>query len=253
MARKEKKQQEGAPLWVVTYGDMMSLLLCFFVILVAMSEIKKESKFREVMESIREAFGYVGGLGTVPSEAAPEMSLLKRLEQITIPRKVKNLADNDEEGIEGKLFRVEKVREGIKIRVGGAVAFGRFSPELKEEAFEPLAKLADNLKGKNNKIEIRGHATLEPLPAGSPYGDPWDLSYERAKAVGRKLIELGLRERRFKYVACGATEPVKSQAYDQDRLGQNRRVEIIVTESLVSDYEGSLMSFEEASPNGRRH
>ena len=53
--KKQAKTAGGAPAWMVTYGDMMTLLLCFFVIIVAMSEIKKEEKFRQVLESIRQA------------------------------------------------------------------------------------------------------------------------------------------------------------------------------------------------------
>ncbi len=63
MARK-KDNPQGAPDWMVTYGDMMTLLLCFFVILVSMSELRQETRFKKVMESIRQAFGYKGGIGT---------------------------------------------------------------------------------------------------------------------------------------------------------------------------------------------
>ena len=56
MARKKKQAPAGAPQWMVTYGDMMTLLLCFFVIIVSMSEIKKDERFQEVIESIRSAF-----------------------------------------------------------------------------------------------------------------------------------------------------------------------------------------------------
>ncbi len=54
MARK-RKAEDGAPAWVVTYGDMMSLLLTFFIILVSMSELKADHKFQRVMESLRQA------------------------------------------------------------------------------------------------------------------------------------------------------------------------------------------------------
>ncbi len=57
MARKPKKPEDGAPAWVVTYGDMMSLLLTFFIILVSMSELKQDHKFQRVMKSVRQAFG----------------------------------------------------------------------------------------------------------------------------------------------------------------------------------------------------
>ena len=63
MAVKKKPAAEsaGAPLWMVTYGDMVTLLLTFFVMLLAMSEVKKDDRFIDFMQAIREAFGYVGG------------------------------------------------------------------------------------------------------------------------------------------------------------------------------------------------
>lgn len=230
----------------MTYGDMMSLLLAFFVIIVAMSEIKEEEKFLEVMQSIRTAFGYVGGMGTVPTNNPPEVSMLKRLENIVIPQRIKEVSESDEKGIEGKRFRVTEVHDGVEIQIGGSLAFDRFQAELKPEAVEKLALLAEQLKGTNNKIEIRGHATLELLPPDSPFKDQRHLSYARAEAIGVILAEMGLRDRRFTYVAVGTSEPMKSQAYDEDRLAKNRRVEIIVKESLVSDYEGEPISFEES-------
>jgi len=72
MPRKKKEQdEEGAPAWMVTYGDMMTLLLCFFVIIVALSEIKEDERYRAVVESLQEAFGYRGGVGTAPTETPP--------------------------------------------------------------------------------------------------------------------------------------------------------------------------------------
>ena len=74
--RKEPKAAEGAPLWMVTYGDMVTLLLAFFVMLLAMSEVKKDSRFVDFMQAIKEAFGYVSGVNQTP------------LEEVEIPRNV---------------------------------------------------------------------------------------------------------------------------------------------------------------------
>ena len=58
MARSKKPEAPaGAPAWIVTYGDAMTLLLCFFVIIVSMSEIKENQKFHQVVESLKMTFG----------------------------------------------------------------------------------------------------------------------------------------------------------------------------------------------------
>ena len=98
--RKQQKVESGAPRWVVTYGDMMSLLLCFFVMLVAMSEIKEEDKFKDVVQSMQEAFGFVGGMGRVPTLDPPTVSLLQKLENIVVPREVNKIGDSHQEGVE---------------------------------------------------------------------------------------------------------------------------------------------------------
>ena len=57
MAKRKKAEGGDIPEWVVTYGDLMSLLLCFFILIAAFSEIKKEREYQEVVRSIQEAFG----------------------------------------------------------------------------------------------------------------------------------------------------------------------------------------------------
>ena len=69
-------------------------------------------------------------------------------------------------------------------QVKGAVAqFAEHSAELTEAAKEAIRRLVPEIRGKRNKIELRGHTTRRPLPAGSPYTDAWQLSYARCVAV----------------------------------------------------------------------
>jgi chemotaxis protein MotB len=251
MARKkEQKAEAGAPMWVVTYGDMMSLLLCFFVMLVAMSEIKEEDKFKDVVQSMQEAFGFVGGMGRVPTLDPPTVSLLQKLENIVVPREVNKIGDSREEGVDGRKFRVTKIREGLQITVGGQLGFDRFSADLKLDAAALIPSYAEKIRGHTTKIEVRGHATSEPLPPDSPYNDAEDLSYARARAVAAVLVANGVNSRRIRLTACGSTEPLVNQAYTERRRAMNRRVEIIVTESVISDFDGREAEFKERQTNG---
>lgn len=240
-AKKEETPQ-GAPEWMVTYGDAMTLLLCFFVILVSMSELKKDQRFMDVMESIRQAFGgYQAGIGVVPENAQPTNTLIKKLLQLEIPEDTDKKGDADEEGIHGRKIRVTSVRDGIEVVVGGRITFERFSATLLPEARELIGKTAAKLAGYNTKILVRGHATKEPLPADSMYEDARDLSYARAKAVADELAAHGVRRIRLTLVAVGDTEPLVRQAYTEKRRSMNRRVEIMVTEDLIEDYAGSTL------------
>lgn len=246
--RRSKKPEPavGAPEWMVTYGDTMTLLLCFFVIIVSMSEIKEDEKFARVMESLRKAFGgYSGSIGTMPIDTPPLNSLLKKLLEIELPR-LKNIThgDTDVEGIHGKKFRVTNVRDGIEVVVGGTITFPRFSAVLMGEGRMLIAKTAERIRGYNTKILVRGHATREMLPDDSLYADGRDLSYARARAVMRELEANGVRNVRLIPVALGNTEPLVQQAYTEQRRALNRRVEILVTEDLIDDFAGSTLADE---------
>jgi len=252
--RKTEKAPQGAPEWMVTYGDAMTLLLCFFVIIVSMSEVKKDQRFQQVMESLRRAFGgYVGASGSVPIQNTNTNTLIARLLELEVPEMEKHKGDSDDEGIHGRKFRVTNVRDGLEVVVGGLITFDRFSASLKPEARELVYRTAERLRGYNTKILVRGHATREPLPADSLYEDARDLSYARAKAVAREMAGAGVRPARLILVAAGHTEPLVRQAYTDARRAINRRVEILVTEDLMEDYAGEALvnTLEESSDDGK--
>ena len=241
--RTAQKAPAGAPDWMVTYGDIMTLLLCFFVILVSMSEIKQDQKFQQVMESLRRAFGgYDGSVGAVPVENVPTNALIARLLELEIPINRKKKGDSDEEGIHGKKFRVTNVRDGLEVVIGGRITFERFSATLKTEGQGLIAKAAQRLRGYNTKIVVRGHTTREALPKDSLYDDLRDLSYARARAVASELERNGVRRVRMILSALGDTEPLVRQAYTEKRRALNRRVELLVTEELIEDFAGSTLA-----------
>jgi chemotaxis protein MotB len=244
MAKKQKRKGGGAPEWMVTYGDMMTLLLCFFVIIVSMSEIKKDEKFLQVLESIRSAFGYDATLGSVPIQNDTQNSMIQQLMQIILPMYQQNKGESDEISFRARQVRVTDVREGTHIEIGGRIAFERFSATLRPEMEALLAQLATKMVGHNTIIKITGHATSEPLPPDSLYGDPWGLSWARARAVGDALERHGVRPQRLRLMAAGKHAPLEAQAYDEETRAANRRVEIVVTEALVEEYQGRPYSGE---------
>lgn len=233
---------------MVTYGDMMTLLLCFFVIIVSMSEMKKDQKFQEVMDSIRAAFGYEGSIGAVPVPSSSKNSLVEQLRKVILPERIKREGDSDEDGIDGRVFRVTNVRDGLTVEVGGRISFDRFGADLKPEGRALLARLASKVVGHNTIIKVRGHATLEALPPDSPFDDRMDLSLARAVAVSDALREFGIRPQRIRIVGAGAYEPLLAQVYTEERRAVNRRVEVVVTEAIVDDYSGQPMPDEERDP-----
>ena len=189
MARNTPDEKAaGAPEWMVTYGDMMTLLLCFFVMLVALSEVKTD-KFLRVLESLRRAFGYSAARAPMPGGNSQGNSPFDRTAYYELIRGVhgrKSLSDR--RGAAGPYEKSTTVREGTRSVVGTRIFFARGSAELSAEARRALAEIADLLRGHPNKVEVRGHASRQPLPADCPYRDKRDLAYARARNTAARML-----------------------------------------------------------------
>jgi chemotaxis protein MotB len=237
----------GVPEWVVTYGDMMSLLLTFFIMLVSMSTIREdEGQVRAMLDSIREAFG--PGIGSV---GAPGKSL-----QTSSAFNKRNSTGNKSQGgmkadtrktetaSRGGHRAVQRINHGTVVALGGPALFGRFDSTPTESLRTTLDQLAKVVQPKPNRLMVRGHASPEPLPEdreiyaadGRRIRDQLDLSFARARAVADYLAEKGVDPRRLLVSAAGATEP-RTRTRRQDRQGLNRRVDVFVVDSYITPSE----------------
>ena len=239
MAKKKKqKEPEGAPAWMVTYGDMMTLLLCFFVMIVAMSEIKKNEKFRIVMASIHRIFGQRGGQGAVPTDDPVDVAPRVRQHSTLGDRDQQVAGTSPEDIVTGTEAEVKSVRPGEEFKVGTPIPFAEGSAALVPDAYGPLMEIADTIRGRRYKIEVRGHASTVPLPAGSRYRDHLALSTARAMTVWNWLVDAApdrgrVDSRRVRVAACGTGEPVRGRAYQPSDWRRNDRVDVVQTHDLM--------------------
>ncbi|MEE9404643.1 MAG: flagellar motor protein MotB [Algisphaera sp.] len=240
MADKCKCPPAGAPEWMTTYGDMMTLLLCFFVLIVSFSEMKKDEVSAAIISEIQEAFGMESGGGRLPTNSDPSLSLMQVLEAVKMRQsKVPNRSNTKDPGQDGREPQVTKVREGMMIAAGGRITFEPGSDRLTEAAKAQLAQLAEVFRGWENVVELRGHAAVLELPPGGAGGfdDLWALSHARAKSAFIHLTtELNVNADRFRLTANAAREPLDARAVDSGDAGVNRRVEVLVSESLKQDF-----------------
>lgn len=250
--RRPKKAAAGVPEWVVTYGDMMSLLLCFFILLAAFSELKRDHEYQRVITAVKEAFGFSGGVGVMPTDDPPLRSMIQLMEELAKnSRKDTMISESETRGITGKQTRVTKVQEGMMFTIGGHLTFAPGSAVLREEAKEELLRVSKLLKGRRNKIAVRGHTSSKVLPSDSPYKDLLDLSYYRAKAIAEFLATEGQLDRSVLVIeARGDTEPLVHRQYNPEAQTLNRRVEIIMTEVMVEDFNKDAGSSDEAAARG---
>ncbi|TVS07830.1 MAG: hypothetical protein EA423_03150 [Phycisphaerales bacterium] len=236
MARKKKQRQEaGVPEWVVTYGDLMSLLLCFFILLAAFSELKQPREYRRAVESIQEALGFKGGLGQIINKGNPRNTMINRMrENATMAGDKASRAEINEQNVPGRDQTVTALHDGSRWAIGGGIAFEAGSWELTPAAEEALASVAERIRGQHRKVELRGHAWgVADLRSGLDYRE---LSFRRALEAERYLVEKqGVRAEILLPVAAGNTEPKAAGPFDVGDTTGNRRVEIVLTEQTLSE------------------
>ena len=132
--------------------------------------------------------------------------------------------------------------------IGGNLTFEPGSAELKPEAKREIVKVCKLLDGRQNKIAVRGHAARKRLPPDSPFKDLTDLSYARAKAAYEVMVNDGGLNPEVLYIeARGDNEPLNPRQTDEKASTANRRVEIIMTEVLVTDLNHNDYSDEGAA------
>lgn len=230
----------GIPEWVVTFGDMMSLLLTFFIMLVSMSEIKKEEQYQALVESFRRQFGHDSSMESViAGNAKPRNSNMAKLATMGRAKRFSTHAGGDKvKAPVGDSPQVRIIRPGSKTAVGTVVYFKEDSDKLDETAIQSLQAQSLEFGGKPQKIEVRGHTSLRPLPPDSPFKSHWDLAYARCMAVKEFLVSLGIDERRIRISVSGKNEPFHIGT-DPLLLKQNSRVEVFLLDEVIDDLVGT--------------
>jgi chemotaxis protein MotB len=239
-----EEEVPGVPEWIVTYGDMMSLLLTFFIMLVSLSSIKEDSgSMRAMLEAIRETFGPTQGRMASPGKSSETTSMLNKRNSKGSRSEggSKRASLKTALGTGGHSQGVKRINHGTRISLGGPAYFNQFDASPTKELQQNLDIIARVVANKSNQLMIRGHATREPLPAdanltssqGFPIRNQWDMSFARAVAVAKYLQKKGLDRRRMVISAAGDTEPrISTRQKDARKL--NRRVDVFLIDSYIT-------------------
>ena len=224
----------GVPEWVVTYGDMMSLLLTFFIMLVSMSELKDEGKNRAAMDSYKELFGPTAGQSGAPGPTLSETSSNRHLSSAGT-RRQHGLKDGNRAsaGPGGAQPMTEAINHGEIVTVGGSVEFTQFNVDLDEKAQEDLDRIIESIARKPNRVIVRGHSFAEPVRRKPQFRNQHDLSFARAHSVAKYLMGRNIDPRRILVSAAGDAEPRVLTRNLEDRR-RNRRVDVFTVDSYVS-------------------
>ncbi len=236
MPKRRQKKGTDIPEWVVTYGDLMSLLLCFFILLAAFSELKQPREYQRVMDAIKEALGANGNPGTIDVSALtttsplnPELEFRPRADP-----QMRN-AKTDEDNVEGRNRKVAMVHENDRQIIGGAMPFEPGQSALSADIKRRLAQdVAPKIQGLNRRVVVRGHAW--GVTDATTAGDRFGLSYQRAAEVATYLIEeCGVDPLTLTLEVVGDSEPLKVPATNVENAPVNRRVEVFLTDVMIDE------------------
>ncbi|MEX0876222.1 MAG: flagellar motor protein MotB [Phycisphaerales bacterium] len=230
MAKKKEAPKAVIPEWVLTFGDLMSLLLCFFILLAAFSEIKKPREYKELIESINSAMGANGGLGLAALLENVDNSMISyRDERARRSEDQRNTDENVNPSVPGRESQTNIVQEGARHTVGGSIQFEPGSFEISKRDQDLLRdQVAPKIRGLNYICPIVGHAWgVEEKLSGFGFDE---LAYRRAQAVKDFLVrEGGVDPAILRVESAGTSEPMELGSSSGQGGASNRRVQVYQT------------------------
>jgi len=229
---RHHKASEGAPKWTTTFADLMSLLLCFFVLLLSFSELDRQ-KFKVLSGSLKEAFGVqrIKNVMDMPkgidiiSQDFQDPNFIEEtlVEQIRSTIRMARLEGN---------VRVKEDELTVTVTFPDRLLFDSGSAELKKEALPVLARFREIVRSAPHQIMVVGHTDNIPIH-NERFPSNWELSAARASAVIRYFIREGVAApSRFLAVGKADTVPVAPNDTPENRA-RNRRVELVFQKRVV--------------------
>ena len=178
MAKREEPQIDSS--WMDTYGDMVTLLLCFFVMMLAASSVDK-AKYEQIQAGMQE------GVGKVDVARPIEMMMVE-------------LADDIQSMEMGEKIELGSDTQGVVLEFGGDTFFDEGSAKIKQQAIPALKRIAATLQSDRYikfDFSIEGHTSNKKINTAY-YPSNWELSAARAAAVARFLEERGISRTRIR-------------------------------------------------------
>jgi chemotaxis protein MotB len=238
MARRRRDRgeeaRENADRWLLTYADMITLLMVLFVVMYAVSNTDLR-KFTVLAQSFSAAFntdvlqGQQALTVTDAQQTSQGLTMFDAGEGAIATDYRSVTAFVADYAIANGLANevsVDRVAEGIAIRINEALLFSSGRARLDAPALEIAAKIASIIAPLPNNIRVEGHTDDQP-PTGPFYADNWELSTARAMAVLDALRDHGVAPQRLSAAGYAGYQPLVPNTSDANRA-RNRRVDILV-------------------------
>ena len=252
MSRRSRKNgggsghdSTGMMRWLLTYADLITLLMVFFVVLYSMSQVD-QVKYQQLALSLNQILHGQSGNSmldvSVVAANPPQMmphaadnSLMRQHEDVELFGLAREIVEwAEEEGIENQVALSLEGR-GLVVGISDGILFDEASAVLRPEAREIIRKFVPLLMENDHQIEVIGSTDDQPLR--SPiYPTAWELSTARATQVVRYLVSLGISPTRLIATGLGEWHPRYPNDSDENRA-KNRRVDIVILRNSVSIYQ----------------
>lgn len=267
---KKRREEKGAAKWLVTYSDMVTLVLVFFILLFSMSQIDV-TKFQTITQSFQSRAILDFLPSAVPSDSIdPNLdddgsgdgeganggdddvdvdALLDGLEEWekkadALARLMSGVEDYLEEHDLGDVITANRTEEGVVLVLQDSILFDSAEAEILDSGKPFLDEVGNLLKGIANIVRVEGHTDNRPISTYR-YPSNWELSGARAGSVVRYFIEeLELNEDRFLIAGYGETRPVVENS-SPENWAQNRRVEIVILDSEHDQAQSQIEKIKE--------
>ncbi len=232
--KQKKSKKNGSPAWMITYSDMVTLLLTFFVLLISMSDINK-IKFVKAVGSLRGALGILEATDyedIYPIELMNTSTLFdERVQRVyeQIESRVQDLNINED-------IQVVKDRGAVVLRLNNSILFDPGSNKLKPDAHSVLREAAELIRPLQLDLRIEGHTDDTPVYRAN-YSN-WDLSVSRALSVLKFFAQEQLLSLdRLSAAGYGAQRAIVPNDSPENRA-KNRRVDLYLEQG--DDYRKQL-------------
>ncbi|MEZ4648108.1 MAG: flagellar motor protein MotB [Candidatus Eisenbacteria bacterium] len=250
---RRSRCEEGAPAWAMTYGDLMSLLLVFFVLIASYSTLDVV-KYRELVGSVQTALGTRDRTLDNPQlDSAPTKGIASAAEERErrwVEKEVEALVHE----IGGPLS-AKMTDEGLRVRIDGQLLFDPGRADLRNEALEVISRLVPALERYPYELQIEGHTDDIPI-SNATCPSKWELSAARAARVVRYNRENSeLDGKQLVAIGYADTRPLRPNDTDENR-SMNRRVELLLATpkgspppAWIEDPIGPMLPSIEAAPS----
>lgn len=231
LPKRRPKEVSIVPLWLISFTDVMALMLTFFVLLFSMATPKKE-EWQELKSALVDQFSqyysqpfFKGRLDLIDLR----MSLFAQALDLSYLRNL--LEENLSKDKSLKSIRITQQDKHLVLSLPENLLFTSGKDQLKENGRDALFSITSILSGISNRIEIVGHADPTPLSRNSKFSSNWELSLSRALSVSKELRSNGYgREMKIRGASSGRFSAIDSALSENDRKKLSRRVDIVIME-----------------------